>query len=160
VSNSGSLVLGFHHPGIVVPDLDRAIEFYTAFLGYETHSESSWGVDHSGFNQIVGLDRSAARFCMLKGPNSYIEIFEYSEPEPENNAGARNANELGIRHLAFVVADVQAALDLCVKLGGTKMNEPLSVPGGATAVYCRDPFGNLFELVEPGGRFPPLITTN
>ena len=48
-------------------------------------------------------------------------------------------------------------LERCVELGGQKMNDPFSVPGGATAVYCRDPFGNLLELVEPGGRFPPLV---
>ena len=152
-------VLGFHHPGIVVPDLDRAIEFYTGMLDYELYSESSWTSDNGGFNQVVGLEGSAARFCMLKGGNSYIELFQYESPRPSADSATIGANELGIRHLGIAVTDVDAMLERCVRLGGSKMNDPFSVPGGAKAVYCRDPFGNLLELVEPGGRFPPLIAT-
>ena len=153
-------VLGFHHPGIVVPDLDRAIEFYTEFLGYELYSRSSWTSENDGFNQVIGLDGSAASFCMLSGGNGYIELFEYEAPAATVDPAALGANEPGIRHIAIAVSDVAAMLERCVELGGHKMNDPFSVPGGATAVYCRDPFGNLMELVEPGGRFPPLTGSN
>ena len=157
MSNTSDNIIGFHHPGIVVPDLDRAIDFYTKFLGYELISESSWDGNAAGFNQVVGLERSAARLCMLRGGNAYLELFEYSSPQATVDPGELGANEPGIRHIAICVKDVQLALDFCVELGGSKMNEPFGVPGGATAVYCRDPFGNLMELVAPAGRFPPPI---
>ena len=152
-------IIGMHHPGIVVPELDAAIEFYTSLLGYELFSQSSWDADHEGFNQIVGLGGSAARFCMLKGGNSFIELFEYAAPVGTNDPGKLGAHELGIRHIAICVRDVDVALARCEDLGGSRINDPVSVPGGATATYCRDPFGNLLELVTPGGRFPQPITS-
>lgn len=160
MSRGESLVLGLHHPGVVVPDLDRAIEFYTKLLGFELFRESSWQVGDEGFDQVVGLRNSAARFCMLKGSNTYIELFEYSAPAPTLLPSLYGANEPGIRHLAFAVTDVQTMLEQCVELGGSKINEPFHLTGGATAAYCRDPFGNLLEFVKPGGRFPPLIDTD
>ena len=158
MTNAADNVIGFHHPGIVVPDLDAGIAFYTQLLGYELYSRSSWDADHDGFNRIVGLERSAARFCMLRGGNSYIELFEYSAPAATSDPRTLGPNEPGIRHIAICVRDVDAALERCEELGGSRINEPVHVPGGATATYCRDPFGNLLELVTPGGRFPKPIT--
>ena len=155
------IAASLHHPGIVVPNLEQAIEFYSNALGYEVHSESSFGPDDDGFNQVVGLSRAAAKFCMLRGRNSYIEIFEYQDAIPKDKQES-TASEEGIRHLAFVVENVEHAIELCERCGGSKINDPVSVPGGATAAYCRDPFGNLLEFVVPGGRFPALLpmTTN
>ncbi len=148
-------VARLHHPGIVVPDLERAIEFYCAVLGYELFGQSSFSAEDAQFNQIVGLEGAAARFCMLRGANTYIEIFEYEDSTPKTSEMSVACEE-GIRHLAFVVDDVHALVELCERNGGARINDPVSVPGGATAAYCRDPFGNLLEFVAPGGRFPPL----
>ena len=156
MSEANRLVLGFHHPGITVPDLDAGVAFYSQLLGYEVVVRSAWEKDNKHFNQIVGLQGSAARFCMLKGANAYLELFEYSAPAPKSGTSAQQANALGIRHLAFLVSDVEEALRRCVELGGSKMNEPSVVPGRAAAVYCRDPFGNLLELVQSLGGFPEL----
>lgn len=156
MSESGELVLGFHHPGIVVPDLERGMAFYSQLLGYKVILQSAWDADSERFNQIVGLQGSAARFCMLKGPNAYLELFEFSAPAPEAKASPCQANEMGIRHIAFVVADAQQAVQRCVALGGAKINDPAVAPGRAAAAYCRDPFGNLLEFVEPLGAFPEL----
>lgn len=150
-------VLGFHHPGVVVSNLDDAIGFYSQLLGYELISESSWEADNAGFNQVVGLERSAARFCMLKGKNAYLELFEYTDAQALSNKPPSQANEPGIRHLAFVVSDIGAVLDQCVALGGSRINEPVLVPGRAAAAYCRDPFGNLLEFVTPMGSFPQAL---
>ena len=158
MSASSNNIIGFHHVGIVVPDLDRAIEFYTGLLDYELYSRGSWDESHAQFNQIVGLENSAAKVCMLRGQNSYIELFEYVSPEG-GEKGQRQAFEQGLRHLCIAVKDVSAVLARCIELGGSRINEPVAVPGGATATYCRDPFGNLIELVKPEGRFPEPITS-
>ena len=157
MSEANRLVLGLHHPGITVPDLDAGVAFYSQLLGYEVVMRSAWKKDNKHFNQIVGLQGSAARFCMLKGANAYLELFEYSAPAPGSGMLVQQANELGIRHLAFLVSDVEEALRRCVALGGSKMNDPSAVPSRAVAVYCRDPFGNLLEFVESLGGFPELV---
>ena len=147
--------IGLHHAGVVVPDLDAAIQFYCDMFGFEVLSTGSWGADNENFNQIVGLESSAARFCMLKGTNSFLELFEYADAA--GSVRPINANETGIRHLCMAVHDVDKALADCERLGGSRINAPVSVPGGATSSYCRDPFGNLLELVAPAGRFPDPI---
>lgn len=157
MSRSNNLTISYHHTGVVVPDLDAAVQFYCSLFGFEIFSQGSWDADNAGFNQVVGLESSSARLCMLRGDNAFLELFEYA-PVLEPRERQRNANETGIRHLCFAVRDVQSMLDRCVELGGSKINEPYSVPGGATAAYCRDPFGNLIELVTPGGRFPEPFT--
>lgn len=150
-------IIGFHHVGIVVPDLEDGIEFYTNLLGYSVAGLSSWDSDHDAFNQIIGLERSAARYCMLRGQNSYLELFEYTQPAPMK-ATTSQANQLGIRHLCIAVRDVDAALERCISLGGSRIGDPVSFPSGPSVTYCRDPFGNLLEFARPGGRFPDAIT--
>lgn len=150
-----SAVVGFHHAAIVVTDLDRAVRFYSALAGYETVRRGCWGPD-SVFNRIIGLSGSSARFCMLKGPGGCLELFEFEQPQSAADPALLNANDYGIRHLCFQVQDVAAALRRVVALGGGKMNEPVTNELGITCVYCRDPFGNLLELIRPAGDFPRL----
>ena len=146
-------VLGFHHAAIVVPDLDKAVHFYSELAGYEKIRESRWDSE-SVFNRIIGMSGSSARFCMLEGPYGYLELFEYEQPASTANPASLDACDYGIRHLCFQVEDVHAALARVIELGGSKMNEPVTNELGITCVYCRDPFGNLLELIKPAGEFP------
>ena len=148
-------VTGFHHAAIVVPDLDKAVQFYSARAGYEKIRESRWDRD-SDFNRIIGMSGTSARFCMLEGPNGYLELFEYEQPQSTADPASLNANDHGIRHLCFQVEDVAEALARVIEMGGGKMNEPVTNELGITCVYCRDPFGNLLELIRPAGGFPSI----
>ena len=151
---------GIHHAGVVVPNLNEAISFYCDLAGFEKLRESSWDAQNLAFNQIAGLENSAARFCVLKGKNGFLELFEYSSPASNASPEQRAANDYGIRHLCFEVDDVVAALDKVVELGGSRINDPVTLAAGITATYCRDPFGNLLELVmpAPGGTFRSLTS--
>ena len=56
------MIIGFHHPGIVVPDLERARDFYAAALGFEYVREFGW--DRSESEQgvaVMGIADTAAR---------------------------------------------------------------------------------------------------
>jgi len=151
-----------HHPGIVVPNLEKAVSFYCALTGFEKVRETSWATDNTIFNRVVGLEGSAARLCLLQGKASYLELFEYSAPASEAAPGERGASDYGIRHLCFEVSNVATILEKVVELGGSKINEPVTNESGTSAVYCRDPFGNLLELIapSPAGAFPSLRSTN
>ena len=151
-------VTGFHHAAIVVPDLEKAIRFYSALAGYEKIRESRWSSD-SVFNRIIGMTGTSARFCMLEGPNGYLELFEYEQPQSTADPASLDANDYGIRHLCFQVEDVEEALARVIELGGGKMNDPVTNELGITCVYCRDPFGNLLELIRPADDFPSLTDT-
>lgn len=144
-----------HHPGIVVPDLDAAIAFYGALFGYREVFRGAWQAPAVIFDQIVGLEGSAGRSCLMQGAGGYLELFEYSAPVAEMLPESQS-HQAGLRHLGFQVDDVDAMLEKLERIGGRRINPPATMPGGGRAVYARDPFGNLIELMTPGGRMPSL----
>lgn len=140
------MIIGLHHPAIVVPNLQIAIDFYANALEFKICNRAEWHAPNDVFDQITGLKNSSAKFCLLQSTNCYLELFEFEENTQELQCKAQNANQLGIRHIAFLVDDVHEALNNFLKFGGIKMNDPATVSNVITAVYCRDPFGNIIEL--------------
>jgi len=152
------LVLGLHHVGIVTPDIERAKKFYCEVFEFEVYSQSEWKADNPVFNKIIAMDGSAAKFCMLKGKNSFLELFEFAAPPTKQAPDRLQPSDMGLRHLMFEVSDVWAVWRKVRDHGGIVMNEPVDVEGGPRVIYCRDPFGNLIELATPAGRMPKLET--
>ncbi len=146
-------VRGIHHTGLVVGNLERAIEFYGALLDMEVIERDHWRSPAPAQDQAVGLVGSGADGVMMRGSGSYLELWQYASPEPVgSNPRDRGAHELGLRHLAIEVDDVWAEWRRVQELGGSAMGEPveLSDTGGAVVVYCRDPFGTIIELMSTG----------
>jgi catechol 2,3-dioxygenase-like lactoylglutathione lyase family enzyme len=139
------MILAFAHPGIVVPDLDKAIDFYSKMFGFRVIGHESWE-DSEACDLAIGLKRSAAKGVMMAGHNCHIELFEYSAPAQTVAAPETFlAHETGIRHIAFYVDDPQKELDRLISLGGSALGR---LPEGGGAVYARDPFGNMIELCK------------
>ena len=129
------MILGFAHPGLVVPDLEKARSFYEQMFGFRHFCDEGWQ-DNPTVDKVVGIDGSACKGYTLAGHNCYLELFEFS------------AHESGIRHLAFFVDDCRAEYQRLLGLGGDVLGEPTDIGGGVYTVYCRDPFGNIIELAE------------
>jgi len=142
---------GIHHAGLVVDDLDAAIAFYGALLDMEVVERDRWRVPAPAEDQAVGLVGSSADGVMLRGSNSYLEVWQYHAPDQlGDDPATRGAHERGLRHLAIEVDDVAGALVRLEELGGSRMGEPVDLGNGAAAVYCRDPFGTLIEFMAVG----------
>ena len=150
------MIMGFHHPGLSVPDLEKARSFYEKLLGFKVVGEESWEAPSPTYDQGVGLKNSAARGYLLQGSNTYLELFEYSLPKPAGDPSSRGANDYGITHLCFQVDDVQQEYERLQTLGGITMNPPIEFPEGGGAVYCRDPFGNIIEFTTAGNGYPAV----
>ena len=150
------MIKGFHHPAIVVPDLEKAREFYGDVLGFTLVEELSWNNPSPVYDQITGLENSAARGYLMKCNNTYLELFQYNSPAVRCGTSQPCANEPGIRHLAFEVDDAQVEYARLKMAGGVTMNEPYIFPEGGSAVYCRDPFGNIIEFTTAGKGFPSI----
>jgi len=137
------MILAFAHPGIVVPDLEKAIDFYGKMFGFKVIGNEGWE-NSEAYDQAIGLENSAAKGVIMAGHNCHIEIFQYASPaQTVAPPGTFLAHETGIRHIAFYVDDPQKELDRLVSLGGSALG---SLPEGGGAVYARDPFGNIIEL--------------
>jgi catechol 2,3-dioxygenase-like lactoylglutathione lyase family enzyme len=149
-------IVGVHHIGISVPDLARAREFYLDILGAVEEVEPLEWADNPFIDAVVGLPQSAARqfFCRLG--NVQIECFEYSAPRPAP-LERRGVNEYGYTHIALQVEDV-AEVHRRIVAAGLEVHAPpeLSmitvgpdgVKHGYAGAYCRDFFGNVFEILE------------
>ena len=73
------MILAFAHPCLVVPDLERAREFYEQMFGFEVISNEGWS-DNPEVDRATGLEESACRGYMMKGHNCFLELFEFSSP--------------------------------------------------------------------------------
>ncbi len=142
------MILGFAHPGLVVPDLEKARIFYEKMFGFRHFGDEGWE-NNATVDKAIGVAGSACKGYTLAGHNCYLELFEFTAPRREGPApNALGPHEQGIRHLAFFVDDCQAEYQRLLDLGGEMLGEPTDLGGGVHAVYCRDPFGNIIELAE------------
>jgi catechol 2,3-dioxygenase-like lactoylglutathione lyase family enzyme len=139
----------FHHAGLVVPDLEKADKFYRHLLGLEELFRFEW--DESSdlpVAEVINLAGSAAKAIMLKGENYHLELFEYVAPEQQGNPESERPCDRGIAHIAFEFDDIDAACKRLVEAGGTMHHDPVKL-GNSWAIYTRDPFGNIVELMQP-----------
>ena len=148
------MIIGFHHPGIVVSNLERAAQFYGEVFGFQPIRRDDWDDTASEIvERVIDVKGSAAKCLLLKGPNCFLELFEYIKPKSHGNPHLRRANDYGLAHLAFQVSDIWAAFEAVKSAGGGIHGDPVKL-GDGYAIYCRDPFGNIIELAQIGAEEP------
>jgi glyoxylase I family protein len=125
-------LLVLHHVAVIASDYERSKAFYTGVLGLavieETYREArdSWKLD-----------------LALPG-GGQIELFSFPAAPPRLSY----PEACGLRHLAFEVADVEAAADFLTDRGIAV--EPLRVDEltGKRFTFFADPDGLPLELYE------------
>jgi catechol 2,3-dioxygenase-like lactoylglutathione lyase family enzyme len=150
-------IQGVHHIGVSVPDLTKAREFYIDLLGgVEEVPPLKWK-NNPFIDEIIGLKNSAADqfFCRLG--NTHIEVFEYHQPRSDPQVPDQGVNRFGYTHFAVQVDDIAACHERLLA-AGIRVHAPPSLAGittradgtktGYAATYCRDFFGNVFEIME------------
>ena len=139
------MIVGLHHVAIGVDDFDRAFTFYTEALGFEVVQRSDFD-DEPAANQAIGLPAVKAKMAMLKAANAYVELWQYSNPEPTDLRS--RPCDYGYPHIALQVEDIQAEYDRLAAHGMTFVGEVVHFGDEASAIYGRDPCGNIIELYE------------
>lgn len=150
-------VQGVHHIGVSVPDLGRARTFYIDLLGaVEEVPPLEWR-DNPFIDAVVGLSGSAARQFMCRLGNTHVEVFEYAAPRSAPQDPDRGVNNFGYTHFAVQVDDILACYERLLA-AGIRVHTPPNMAGievhpdgtktGYAATYCRDFFGNVFEIME------------
>jgi glyoxylase I family protein len=139
------MIVGIHHIAIGVDNIDKAIEFYTQALGFELADEATLK-DNPLVDKAIGLPGVNARMAMLKAPNAFIELWQYTQPQPEDLRS--RPCDLGYPHFALQVRDIQSEYDRLAAAGMTFVGEVVKFGDAAAAIYGRDPFGNVIELYE------------
>jgi len=139
------MIVGIHHVAISVPDLDVALAFYRDTLGFAVVERSAWNRDNPLADRAIGLPESAAKMAMLAAPNAFIELWQYSNPEPLDRRG--RPCDHGYAHFCLQVDGLQQEYDRLVSAGMKFVGPPVDF-GVAGAIYGKDPFGNTIELYE------------
>ena len=138
------------HVGIVVDDLPAAVEFFVE-LGLEPRGGGT--VDGRWVDRIVGLDGVRSEFAFLQTPDGHgrLELITFHAPPAEDGDRRAPANTLGIRHLAFVVEDIDAVVAGLRARGEDLVGELVRYENSYRLCYVRGPEGIIVELAEPIG---------
>lgn len=148
------MIVGIHHVALGVDDLERAVKFYTEGFGFEVVQTSSFDKVEL-VDKAIGLKDAKADMAMLKGPNAYIEIWQYENPAPEDKR--QRPCDHGYPHFAFQVDDIDAEYERLLQHGMTFAGEVVHFSEESAAIYGKDPFGNVIELYEiKADRIPQL----
>ena len=139
------MLVGIHHVAIGVDDLDRALGFYSDVLGFEVVQESAMDC-RPEVDAAIGLKDVKARMAMLKAPNAFIELWEYTSPAPEDRRS--RPCDYGYPHFALQVTDIEAEYARLESAGMTFVGDVVHFGESSSAIYGRDPFGNVIELYE------------
>ncbi|RJG40054.1 VOC family protein [Motilimonas pumila] len=144
-----------NHVGIMVGDMDKAVEFYTKALGLRVVM---------GNTKVIEERESAiGRMCIavfgegFKGFNIAhlvttggigVELFEMKERQERHDVDFKR---LGIFHFCLQTDDFEGVIERVREFGGkTRMDimryHPEDDSKPAQMIYLEDPFGNLFEL--------------
>jgi len=139
------------HVGIVVEDMAAAIEFF-AELGLVLDSQET--VDGRTVDRIVGLDGVHAELAWMEAPDGRgrIELIRFASPASPGGDPDAPSNTPGIRHVAFEVDDIDAAVSRLCARGASLVGGVERYRDSYRLCYLRGPEGIIVELAEPLGR--------
>lgn len=141
------MLLGTRHTGIVVQDLERALRFWRDVMGLRVVIDF-WETGQF-IDTVQGLSGVSLHMIKLAAPDGTLVELLHDVAHPTAPPDRNQLCDLGIRHIAFTVADVAAAWTTLRAEGCTTLSEPVTSPDGkARLFFARDPEGNLLEIVQ------------
>lgn len=121
-----------HHIAIICSDYRRSLDFYTRLLGLTVKAEN-YRPETESYKTDLAL-----------GGEYVIELFSFNNP-PERVTGPEAA---GLRHLAFEVDDVDAAVTQLELMGIAHEAIRTDAATGKRFVFFYDPDRQPLELYE------------
>ncbi|URM36462.1 VOC family protein [Flavobacterium anhuiense] len=158
VAQNSAGIVGIDHVGINVPDLNKAVTFFSDVLGFTPVTQLGpipLDAEWKKLNHINPNTGAVTIKMINAGNGASIEVFEYAD-----NKGSEihpKTDDIGASHIAFYVNDINAAVEYLKSKGIKIIGEPFTMPSGDTAgeswVYFETPWGSKMELVSyPSGK--------
>src|SRR2546427_2328273 len=128
-------------------DLEAATAFFVE-LGLKLQGEGQ--VEGGWVDRVVGLEGVRVEYAMVETPDGHgrLELVKFHSPSVRGGDGHAPANILGIRHVAFVVDDIDAAVAAVRARGGELVGEVENYEDIYRLCYVRGPEGIIVELAE------------
>ena len=143
------------HINLVVADLERSCAFYGETLGLR---ESFRKVLEGGWiDEVTGIEGVCADcvFFEFPGGSTRVELLHFRGGGGQSPGENQRPDTIGVRHVAFLVDDLDAFIQRLRDGGVHVCSDPVRVPfpvGGEgqskRLCYFRDPDGVLLEVAE------------
>jgi catechol 2,3-dioxygenase-like lactoylglutathione lyase family enzyme len=133
--------------GIVVEDIDAAIEFFTE-LGLELEGRAPIEGEWAG--RVTGLGDQRVEIAMMRTPDGHGRLELSRFLTPPTVADHRNApvNALGYLRVMFAVDDIDETLERLRKRGAQLVGEVVQYKDAYRLCYIRGPEGLLLGLAQ------------
>lgn len=135
------------HTGLVVSDIDLAIEFYCNLLGFSIKVDQIESGEH--IDRFLGLQSTRVRTVKLSlGEGSMLELLSFQYPDTLLH-DKPSLNSRGYTHIALSINDLDSLYIKLQNFGCELLSKPQMSPDKKVKLcFCRDPEGNYLELVQ------------
>ncbi|QEU01791.1 VOC family protein [Pseudomonas oryzihabitans] len=133
--------------GICCVNLEKLSRFYQDVLGFTFVAQVKMSAEAA---EKVGLSKGGYSVSRLQTP--YGERIKLLAPDimPESSNTGLILDRVNTTYLTFIVEDIDALVEQLQSAGATFFagDAPIQLRPDVKALFCRDPEGNLLELVE------------
>jgi len=137
------MITGIRHTGLVVEDLDQAIEFY-GICGAFSEVKRTRIEDTADNRSLFGIENAAAETVELRGTLGGLVLTKFDVPASGDDP--RHVYSAGIRHICLQTPISDIYYNAMCKAGAGTHSAPSGLGTGNSYVYIRDLEGNLLEL--------------
>jgi catechol 2,3-dioxygenase-like lactoylglutathione lyase family enzyme len=137
--------------GIVVEDLDAAVEFFSE-MGLILEGRATIEGDWSG--RVTGVHGQKVAVAMMRTPDGHsrLELSRFDAPGIVSDHRTAPVNSLGYLRVMFAVDNLDDTLARLGKLGATVVDEVVNYENIYKLCYIRGPEGILIGLAEQLGQ--------
>ena len=137
--------------GIVVEDLDAAIEF---FIELGLALEGRMRVEGEWAGRVTGLRGQRVEIAMMRTPDGHsrLELSRFDAPAIASDHRAAPVNALGYLRVMFAVDNLDDTLARLEKLGASVVDEVVDYEKIYRLCYIRGPEGILVGLAQELGQ--------
>jgi catechol 2,3-dioxygenase-like lactoylglutathione lyase family enzyme len=137
--------------GIVVEDLDAAIEFFTE-LGLQLEGRAP--IQGEWADSVTGLRNMRVEIAMMRTPDGHsrLELSRFLAPPVIADHRTAPVNALGYLRVMFTVEDIDDTLARLRKRGAELVGEVARYEDAYLLCYIRGPEGILIGLAQELGR--------
>lgn len=141
-------VMRMDNVGIVVDDLDAAIQF---FIELGLRLEGRMPVEGEWAGRVTGVRDQRVEIAMMRTPDGYsrLELSRFYAPAIASDHRAAPVNSLGYLRVMFAVDDIDDTLSRLGKLGATVVDEVVDHQDIYRLCSIRGPEGILIGLAQP-----------
>lgn len=145
------MITRMENVGIVVEDLQGAIEFFTQ-LGLELEGQAT--VDQGWAARVCGFDEVRCDIAMLRTPdgNGQVELMRYHTPTAVRTGPVNvPANTVGLHRVLFAVDDIEGVVAGLRSRGVELLGELTRIEDSYLFCYVRGPEGIIVAFAEKLG---------